>query len=232
MRARVTAGAVLLCVLTRGALALDPQKSLTQYSRTVWSQEHGLPQDTIRAIAQTADGYLWLGTDEGLARFDGYEFVVFNKDSGDLPANSITALAAARGRGVVDRHVQRPDVLSRQTVSHLHHQAGAAGQCHHRALSRTTRGRCGLWRACISAGIENGKFTNLAPGPDLPVTAVRAIREDWRGDLWVGGFQRRGQAGGREVLAGDGCRGPRWQHRHQHAAGPAATISGWAAPWC
>ena len=82
MRARVTAEAVLLCVLTRGALALDPQKSLTQYSRTVWSQEHGLPQDTIRAIAQTTDGYLWLGTDEGLARFDGYEFAVFDKDSG------------------------------------------------------------------------------------------------------------------------------------------------------
>ena len=96
MTARVTVGAVLVCVLTRGALALDPQKSLTQYSRTVWRQEHGLPQDTIRAIAQTTDGYLWLGTDEGLARFDGYEFAVFDKDSGALPGNSITALAAAR----------------------------------------------------------------------------------------------------------------------------------------
>ena len=96
MTARVTVGAVLVCVLTRGALALDPQKSLTQYSRTVWRQEHGLPQDTIRAIAQTTDGYLWLGTDEGLARFDGYEFAVFDKGSGALPGNSITALAAAR----------------------------------------------------------------------------------------------------------------------------------------
>jgi len=59
-----------------------------------WTQEQGLPQDTIRAIAQTADGYLWLGTDEGLARFDGYEFVIFSKDNGDLPSNSITALSA------------------------------------------------------------------------------------------------------------------------------------------
>lgn len=54
-----------------------------------------MPQDTIRAIAQTADGYLWLGTDEGLARFDGYEFTIFSKTDGGLPANSITALAAA-----------------------------------------------------------------------------------------------------------------------------------------
>ncbi len=66
----------MFCVLpARTLLALDPHKSLTQYSRTVWTQQDGLPQDTIRAIAQTADGYLWLGTDEGLARFDGYEFV-------------------------------------------------------------------------------------------------------------------------------------------------------------
>src|SRR6266498_3530778 len=75
--------------------ALDARKALTQYSRTVWTQQQGLPQDTIRAITQTADGYLWLGTDEGLARFDGYEFVVFNKDKGGLPGNSVTALAAA-----------------------------------------------------------------------------------------------------------------------------------------
>ena len=86
----------LCCILSRPGLALDPHKGLTQYSRTVWTQEHGLPQDTIRAIGQTADGYLWLGTDEGLARFDGYDFVVFNKDRGELPSNSITALAADR----------------------------------------------------------------------------------------------------------------------------------------
>src|SRR5437588_10460397 len=84
-----------LLVCTRHAFALDPRKSLSQYSRTVWTQERGLPQDTIRAITQTRDGYLWLGTDEGLARFDGYEFVVFNKAHGDLPDNSITALAAS-----------------------------------------------------------------------------------------------------------------------------------------
>ena len=54
----------------------------------MWTQQQGLPQDTIRAITQTADGYLWLGTDEGLARFDGYEFVVFNRDHDNLPSNS------------------------------------------------------------------------------------------------------------------------------------------------
>src|SRR6202050_5216684 len=77
--------------------ALNPSKALTQYSISHWTQEQGLPQNTISAIAQTADGYLWLGTDEGLARFDGYDFTIFNKANGDLPSNSITALAAAPG---------------------------------------------------------------------------------------------------------------------------------------
>ena len=90
----------LAAVCVSSALALDPRKSLTQYSRTIWTQERGLPQDTIRAITQTKDGYLWLGTDEGLARFDGYEFVVFNKSNGNLPDNSITALAAANDGGL------------------------------------------------------------------------------------------------------------------------------------
>src|SRR5712664_521746 len=98
MKTRVV-GRVLCLALSwpsgRMALALDPHKSLTQYSRTTWTQQQGLPQDTIRAIAQTTDGYLWVGTDEGLARFDGYEFEIFGKDHGGLPSNSITALAAA-----------------------------------------------------------------------------------------------------------------------------------------
>ena len=97
---RIAAVFVLAGWLAPGVHALDPRKSLTQYSRTIWTQERGLPQDTIRAITQTKDGYLWLGTDEGLARFDGYDFVVFNKANGDLPDNSITALAAANDGGL------------------------------------------------------------------------------------------------------------------------------------
>ena len=42
------------------ALALDPAKALTQFTHSVWLMEDGLPQNSIRAIAQTADGYLWL----------------------------------------------------------------------------------------------------------------------------------------------------------------------------
>jgi signal transduction histidine kinase/ligand-binding sensor domain-containing protein len=86
---------IVAVVMGLPAAALDPHKSLHQYSATIWTQQQGLPDDTVRAIAQTSDGYLWIGTGEGLARFDGYEFVVFDASRGDLSSNAITALAAA-----------------------------------------------------------------------------------------------------------------------------------------
>ena len=81
--------------LVPGLSALDPHKSLTQYSRQVWSQQdNGLPEDNIKSITQTSMvTHTAGGTDEGLARFDGIDFTIFKKP--DLPANSITSLASS-----------------------------------------------------------------------------------------------------------------------------------------
>ncbi len=78
-------------------LALDAHKELSQYTHTVYTQEQGLPQDTVRAIAQTRDGYLWIGTNDGLGRFDGYDFVTFTKRDGFLPSQRVRTLLATRG---------------------------------------------------------------------------------------------------------------------------------------
>ncbi|TAK56446.1 MAG: sensor histidine kinase [Bacteroidetes bacterium] len=63
---------------------LHSEKELTQYSHDIWQTEDGLPQNSISCITQTRDGYLWLGTLEGLVRFDGVRFTVF--DAGNTPA--------------------------------------------------------------------------------------------------------------------------------------------------
>jgi len=55
----------------RDAEALDPRKALSDYSLTAWQAEDGLPHDAVQALGRTRDGYLWIGTVEGLARFDG-----------------------------------------------------------------------------------------------------------------------------------------------------------------
>ena len=65
--------------LIGSSFALDPTKAITQYGQAVWKIDNGLPQNSVNAIVQTRDGYLWVGTYEGLARFDGVKFTVINK---------------------------------------------------------------------------------------------------------------------------------------------------------
>ena len=64
--------------------ALKPNKNFDDYVLDTWSIEQGLPQITVNAIAQGPQNYLWVGTQAGLARFDGLKFKVF--DSGNTPA--------------------------------------------------------------------------------------------------------------------------------------------------
>lgn len=166
--------------------ALDPQKALTQYSSSVWSQEQGLPQDAVRAIAQTTDGYLWLGTDEGLARFDGYEFVSFNRERAAPPSSSISALAAD------------PDgslwIGSRSGLTHYKN-----GQF------RTYTRKEGLIDTLVSdlfvdhAGVlwivaggnlsrfDGTRFTNFARERDIPLRSVRAVTESRDHRLYISG---------------------------------------------
>lgn len=59
--------------------ALDPTKAIRDFSHQVWQTDDGLPQNTVYSILQTRDGFLWLGTQEGLARFDGVSFTIFSR---------------------------------------------------------------------------------------------------------------------------------------------------------
>jgi PAS domain S-box-containing protein len=61
------------------ACALDPTRTVSQYLHNSWGTERGFPGGTVTAIAQTSDGYLWIGTDKGLVRFDGFNFHQFER---------------------------------------------------------------------------------------------------------------------------------------------------------
>ena len=66
----------------------------TQYRITHWTTANGLPQNSIKALVQTRDGYLWVGTLKGLARFDGVRFKVFDHSSTpEMTHDSINDLA-------------------------------------------------------------------------------------------------------------------------------------------
>ncbi len=86
-------GLALLLVTAGPALALDPSRAVTQYRYQSWNTRDGLPQSSVEAVVQTRDGYLWLGTQEGLARFDGVAFTVFDRsNTRELRHNRVVAL--------------------------------------------------------------------------------------------------------------------------------------------
>ncbi len=103
-RRRIAAGlthALSCCLLVlpfacvEPALALEPTTALASYGRQAWVMENGLPQNTVQALAQTRDGFIWLGTEVGLVRFDGNGFMLFDQNSKPgLPGNDVRCLLA------------------------------------------------------------------------------------------------------------------------------------------
>lgn len=87
----------ILLVCCSGALALDPSLDISQYAHTAWKIRDGFAKGIILPIAQTPDGYLWLGTEFGLLRFDGVRTVPFQLPAGEhLASENIRDLMVSR----------------------------------------------------------------------------------------------------------------------------------------
>src|ERR1700692_1063779 len=79
------------------AFALDQSLDINQYAHTTWTIREGFFKGVIFSIAQTPDGYLWLGTEFGLLRFDGVRSVPWEPPTDEhLPGGRIRSLLAAR----------------------------------------------------------------------------------------------------------------------------------------
>jgi signal transduction histidine kinase/ligand-binding sensor domain-containing protein len=73
---KLVLGLAAIC-LSIPAHAIDPNRTMAQYMRERWGADRGFPNGSVTAITQTRDGYLWIGTDQGLVRFDGSTFRSF-----------------------------------------------------------------------------------------------------------------------------------------------------------
>ncbi len=165
--------------------ALDPHRQVTQYLHRSWDGDRGLPQNSVFSVAQTPDGHLWVGTWEGLARFDGAAFTVFDhRNTPALKLNGILALA-------VDRE-GRLWVGTEEGL--LLHQAGglvavAEPPLEHARITALLPARDGaLW-----IGTAKGLFRRTADGvrqvpvPVIPsgTPYITSLAEDRDGVLWV-----------------------------------------------
>ena len=183
---------MLLVILFAGAFpslaALDPEKALTQYTQTIWNTEAGLPHNSVTAIAQTTDGYLWIGTEEGLARFDGVRFTVFDKENTPgIQSNQISALAADADNTLWIATLGGG--LTRLSSGSFDHFSTRDGLSSNTLLSLYKDGKDSLWIGTDGQGLDclqNHRFHNLGLSEGLPNETVFAISGGKDGSIWIG----------------------------------------------
>ncbi len=177
------AGTVCLGLLPFLLSAIAPAQ---EYSHRVYRTEDGLPHNRVQALTQTLDGYLWIGTSEGLARFDGARFVVFDRsNTPTLADNSILSLLPSPDGSLW---------IGTEGGGLLHYANGAF-----RAFGERDGITNGFVRAMrldhagtLWVGTDRGffrfgnnHFTRLDNTSDIPLASVVAIAEDSAGKIWV-----------------------------------------------
>lgn len=179
--------AVLLFATPLLVRALDPSKAVTQYAAEVWNAEAGLPLGAVSVLAQTPDGYLWAGTSEGLARFDGARFTVFTPGSAEgLASNYITALAVD-ARGAL--WIGTANGLSRYAEGTFEKFTTVEGLGHDVVHCIESGGDGSLWVGTNGGGLswfDGGKFRTLTSRDGLLSDTVTSLALDADGRLWIG----------------------------------------------
>lgn len=211
---------LLALAIAAPLLGAPPRPPEARPSFRPLSLEQGLSQAAVLDLAQDASGFLWVGTQDGLNRFDGYGFTVLRHDPADpdgLPDSNVTALAPGRGNvlwvGGADRGVARLD-LTTLRATHFAPEPGTDGRRPNLAVLSLLEDRSGtLWVGTGGAGLlrlapGSSRFESFAPAPgdpeSFPSPAVFDLVEDRSGSIWAAtlgaGLLRLDAASGR-VLA-------------------------------
>jgi signal transduction histidine kinase/ligand-binding sensor domain-containing protein/AraC-like DNA-binding protein len=168
-------------------LALDPQKAVTQYKLDIWQAERGLTQQAVVSIAQSSDGYIWLGTYGGLIRFDGIRFKVFNKDNTDPLKDSVIRVLKVDRKGVLWIGTETGGLSClKDGKFKTYSQETFPGLKEILAIFEDRQGT--LWIGTLRSGLtrfKDGVFTTYTTRDGLPSNMVRAFYEDKQGRLWI-----------------------------------------------
>ena len=187
-------GLAVVCLFGE-ARALDPNRQTSQYVHEQWTTRSGLPEGAVHAIAQTPDGYLWIGTDNGLVRFDGFNFSPVPSASPVLQNDPILGLVTD-GDGVLWVRMQAAGVL-RYSHGKFESVASGAGATLSLVTAMSRENAGGVLLSDLMSGtvrMQAGKFEELAPARVLPGAAVTASMAEmpngriWQGTLGAGLF--------------------------------------------
>lgn len=184
---RVSQSVLLMVLLWAGAAAhaLNPDRKLGEYGLQIWQTDSGLPQNSVRAVLQTRDGYMWFATREGLARFDGVSFTVYNRrNTPQFLSNDIRSLLQDRSGNL---WISTADGLTRLYRSRFTVFTTAQGLPDNSIWSVFQDSAGGIW--AITAGglahFTHGHFLPYTTKQGLSSDTVNALSDGPDGSLWV-----------------------------------------------
>lgn len=178
---------IVLLLISNEVWPLDPGKHICQFHLDTWKTEQGLPENTVICMVQTTDGYIWLGTSNGLVRFDGARFKIFN-------ANNTRELENSFIRSLYE---DREGTLWIGTEGGLtEYKEGAFTNYSHRDELQHKIVRCvyqdskkNLWIGTYDGGLirlRDGQFTTFSTKNGLSSNMITCILEDSNGNLRIG----------------------------------------------
>ncbi|WP_213996298.1 ligand-binding sensor domain-containing diguanylate cyclase [Arsukibacterium sp.] len=159
--------------------------SLDNYFSESWSTVDGLPHNTVNAIAQTPDGYLWFATWEGVARFNGRRFDIFERSAETgLPDSGIRTLTVAKNGDLLVAG-------SRGGIARVRGQQWQSypplGVLINKAIVDSQQR---LWLATEGEGVvmqaSDGSRRQFTEDNGLPANAAHGLYEDSKGQIWIG----------------------------------------------
>jgi ligand-binding sensor domain-containing protein/signal transduction histidine kinase len=187
------------------AHALDGHRGISQYAQTRFEAQHGLAHNLVNSIAQTPDGYLWAGSEEGLNRYDGVSFTTFDhRKTEGIPSNTFSALAVDHGgtlwAGTRDHGVLR--LVDGQFTAVLWEPGAQSAQI--RALTTAPDGD--MWVGLHDRGVVLLHGTTVVGTvtvrDGLPSDDIRSILVARDGTMWIATFRGLAQWSAGRVLRG------------------------------
>ena len=181
---------ILTLLSVRTALALSPERHITELLHRTWDSKSAVPAD-IRALAQTTDGYLWVGSLRGLYRFDGTQFQKFEPESGArLLSQQIRGLfAAPDGRLWIGYRTGGVSVLEAGQLTHFTSVDGFP-EGNVKGFAQDPRGW--IWAASSGglARFDGRRWHKVGGESGFPGSRASVVFVDHRGALWVASEHR------------------------------------------
>jgi ligand-binding sensor domain-containing protein/signal transduction histidine kinase len=172
-------------LLSMTAYAVDPSRAMSQYVHDRWGPEQGFPRGPVYSITQSGDGYLWIGTEAGLVRFDGLTFRLITSEF--IPVASVLGVTADNENNLWVR-LPGPSLL-RYRDGMFEGAMSKLGMPYSNVtvMSQTSEGH--LMVARLEEGIvehNQGKFRIIAASTSPARSPVLSLAQTKNGDIWMG----------------------------------------------